>query len=694
LTTPVILQINDATGNETLKLASIASAVNEVTIENAATGNAVHIRATGGDASIGLHLAGKGSSGYVNVQDSVDATKRILFNASGGTTSTRTMLSSTQTIDRTITLPDAAGTVVLNTSGNLATPGAIGGTTASTGAFTTLTSSNTTDSTTTATGAIQTLGGLGVAKSIFTGGNINIPATTSTVGQITQAGVTLLHSFKNASSTGAEANIWIGGAGNLTLTGSSGSTNGLGNVGIGSLSSTAITTGFRNLSIGTGAGGNCTTGTNNVSVGYTALQYNSTGGNNVAIGSSAGRGAGAGSTSLTDTVSIGFDALKGTTGACQYTVAVGYAAGDANTTGAQNTFIGVAAGRPTTTGGNNTCIGALAFTSAAGASYQTVIGADAVGTANNQVMLGRAADTVAVPGIINIAATTSTVGQIKQAGSRILHSYGTQNLFLGDGAGNFTLTGAANVGIGRATFGALTNGARNMAFGDGTMFQITSGADNCAIGSAALNAIISGSSNVGLGSSALLSTTAGGNTGLGYLAGQYNTTGTNNVFIGYNSGGATGSVNLSRCVTLGTTAAITANSLSYCTVIGSDATSATSNSVTLGRSTDTVIMPGGLVTVPVAQTASTAEVSVAVTTTALTTTAPAQAITLANGTNGQIKIITHIASSGSGTAVLTPATSAADYNTITFSSVGDTATLQYHTTGGWYILSLRGAVAA
>jgi len=112
ITTPVIAQINDANGNETLKLASIASAVNEVTIENAATGNAVHISATGGDASVGLHLAGKGASGYVNVQDSVDATKRIMFNAAGGTTNTRTMLSSTQTVDRTISLPDATDTLV------------------------------------------------------------------------------------------------------------------------------------------------------------------------------------------------------------------------------------------------------------------------------------------------------------------------------------------------------------------------------------------------------------------------------------------------------------------------------------------------------------------------------------------------------------------------------------------------------
>jgi hypothetical protein len=112
ITTPVIAQINDASTNATLKLASIASAVNQVTIENSATGNSVHIRATGGDASVGLHLVAKGSSGYVNVTDGVDETKRILFNASGGTTATRTMLSSTQTVDRTISLPDATDTLV------------------------------------------------------------------------------------------------------------------------------------------------------------------------------------------------------------------------------------------------------------------------------------------------------------------------------------------------------------------------------------------------------------------------------------------------------------------------------------------------------------------------------------------------------------------------------------------------------
>ena len=72
----------------------------------------MHLRATGSDTSVGLHLVAKGASGYVNVNDSVDETKRVMFNASGGATNTRTMLSSTQTVDRTLSLPDATDTLV------------------------------------------------------------------------------------------------------------------------------------------------------------------------------------------------------------------------------------------------------------------------------------------------------------------------------------------------------------------------------------------------------------------------------------------------------------------------------------------------------------------------------------------------------------------------------------------------------
>jgi hypothetical protein len=76
--------------------------------------------------------------------------------------------------------------------------------------------------------------------------------------------------------------------------------------------------------------------------------------------------------------------------------------------------------------------------------------------------------------------------------------------------------------------------------------------------------------------------------------------------------------------------------------------------------------------------------------TALTTTGAAQALTLADGAVGEIKIIAHVVDGGS--AVLTPTTKIG-FTTITFTNVGETATLIY-TAAGWAIVALNGAVAA
>lgn len=54
----------DGSGNELLKFASVASAVNEVTISNAATLGPPIIEATGGDTNIGLWLRSKGTGKY------------------------------------------------------------------------------------------------------------------------------------------------------------------------------------------------------------------------------------------------------------------------------------------------------------------------------------------------------------------------------------------------------------------------------------------------------------------------------------------------------------------------------------------------------------------------------------------------------------------------------------------------------
>jgi hypothetical protein len=76
--------------------------------------------------------------------------------------------------------------------------------------------------------------------------------------------------------------------------------------------------------------------------------------------------------------------------------------------------------------------------------------------------------------------------------------------------------------------------------------------------------------------------------------------------------------------------------------------------------------------------------------TSLTTTGAAQALTLANGTLGQIKVVTHVVDGGS--AVLTPTTKIG-FTTITFTGVGESAMLVY-TAAGWAIVALNGAVAA
>lgn len=55
------MDLHDANGNEILKRSATASAVNEVTLANAATGGAPGVSATGDDTNIGLSLSGKGT---------------------------------------------------------------------------------------------------------------------------------------------------------------------------------------------------------------------------------------------------------------------------------------------------------------------------------------------------------------------------------------------------------------------------------------------------------------------------------------------------------------------------------------------------------------------------------------------------------------------------------------------------------
>jgi len=116
-TTPQLGGQLDVNGNaigdgtlELLKFAETGSAVNELTITNAATGNPPALSATGGDADINLKLAGKGTGGLEIGATADTASKLILAEDTDNGAHTITVAApAAVTEDITLTLPDGDG---------------------------------------------------------------------------------------------------------------------------------------------------------------------------------------------------------------------------------------------------------------------------------------------------------------------------------------------------------------------------------------------------------------------------------------------------------------------------------------------------------------------------------------------------------------------------------------------------------
>ena len=93
--------LSDANGNEWIKQTATASAVNEVTVANAATGNAPNISATGDDTNIDLKLTPKGT-GRVVVNGAGIPTRNIVATSETTTSTTYAALATAQATTVTV----------------------------------------------------------------------------------------------------------------------------------------------------------------------------------------------------------------------------------------------------------------------------------------------------------------------------------------------------------------------------------------------------------------------------------------------------------------------------------------------------------------------------------------------------------------------------------------------------------------
>ncbi len=102
-------------------------------------------------------------------------------------------------------------------------------------------------------------------------------------------------------------------------------------------------------------------------------------------------------------------------------------------------------------------------------------------------------------------------GNLSRNGALFVHTTGTNNLFVGPGAGNPATTGSANAGFGKDALRSNTTAAGNSAFGEEALFSNTSGSQNSGFGENSLRANATGTRNNAFGRGALAANTAGGN---------------------------------------------------------------------------------------------------------------------------------------------------------------------------------------
>ena len=321
------------------------------------------------------------------------------------------------------------------------------------------------------------------------------------------------------------------------------------NVGIGADSLNGLTTGDNNTAVGSGSADVITTSNNVVAIGYNALGAATTQAhNNVAIGHQAMSGNWT-TANVEGAVAIGANALDAVlTSTASNTIAIGFEALGALTSGASNVAIGYNALTQHTTGGANVAIGH-------GALSQTGGNVDYAPNSSHNIAVGYNA----LGGDWNDATQSN------------------YNIAIGGTSQDGVLNGACcNVSMGFDSLGALTEGDSNVAIGHNVANSITTGGENVVIGSGAGIAMTTNTLNTVIGKGAFAAADAGedANVIIGHGAGDaINDGGSDaNVIIGFDAG-IGGAAAMLSCVVIGRDAmrATAGNAQTGTVAIGKDA---------------------------------------------------------------------------------------------------------------------------
>ena len=195
-----------------------------------------------------------------------------------------------------------------------------------------------------------------------------------------------------------------------------------------------------------------------------------------------------------------------------------------------------------------------------------------------------------------------TAGILLLGGDNFLHNYGTQNVFLGEQAGNLTLnavTADQNVGIGEGALNALTTGSDNTMVGYFAGNATTTSISATGVGSFALGSVTTGTHNTAYGSGSLSYLVSGdANIAVGFLAGSnYTTDESSNILIGNR-----GTILESNTIRIGTEGSGTGQQdTTYCSGIYTNTVGATNGLVAIDNTgklgLKTLTSTGGSVTI-------------------------------------------------------------------------------------------------